>query len=74
MTKKRVTVTIDPDIDKWLRPEASSTGKSLSNLIRICLREYHELRPERFSTTNKARSEAEDTFKIPPESLAKRPD
>lgn len=74
MTKKRVTVTIDPDIDEWLRPEASSTGKSLSNLIRICLREYHELQPERFSTTNRARKEAEETFRISPERLAKRPD
>ncbi len=72
MTKKRVTITIDPDIEQWLLPEAKSTGKSLSHLIRICLREYHELYPNRFSTTDKARSDSEETWQIPPERLAKR--
>ncbi len=72
MTKKRVTVTIDADIEKWLMPEANSTGKSLSHMIRICLREYHELYPARFSTSNNTRSSSEETWQIPPERLAKR--
>ena len=72
MTKVRVTVTIDDDIDQWLRPEARSTGKSLSQLIRICLREYHDLQPNRFSMTDKARAPAEETWQIPPERLEKR--
>lgn len=72
MKKNRITVTIDSDIEKWLRPEANSTGKSLSHLIRICLREFHDLRPNRFSTSDKARAPSEQTWRIPAERLEKR--
>jgi hypothetical protein len=72
MKKSRITVTMDAEIEKWLRPEASFTGKSISHLIRICLQEYYELQPDRFSRKDKARTTSEKTFQIPSERLAKR--
>jgi hypothetical protein len=56
---KRVTITLEKKIEEWLLPEAASTGKSLSEVIRICLNEYREQNPNRFSMSDKARSESE---------------
>jgi hypothetical protein len=72
MKKSRITITIDPEIDNWLRPEASFTGKSLSHMVRLCLIEYYQLKPERFSRNNKARTESENAFLVAPERLENR--
>ena len=63
MSKTRVTVTLDPDIEDWLRAGAKAGGKSLSDVVRSCLREFHELSPNRFSRSDKARAESEDAWK-----------
>lgn len=72
MKKSRITITMDAEIEKWLRPEATFTGKSLSHLIRLCLQEYYELKPDRFSRRDKARNSSEKAYQIPPERLEKR--
>ena len=71
VNKNRITVTIDSDIEEWLRPESISSGKSMSHLIRNCLREFHELRPDRFSGTKRASSEK--AWQSPTVRLVKRP-
>ncbi len=68
MKKSRITITIDSEIENWLRPEANFSGKSLSHMVRLCLREYYLLKPERFSRKNKARSESENAFLNTPKS------
>ena len=62
MTKTRVTVTLDPDVEDWLRAGASSGSKSLSDTIRICLREYAQINPTRFSRADRARTATENAW------------
>lgn len=63
MTKLRITVTIDPDIEEWLRAGVNSYGRSLSELVRICLHEFSHEHPNRFSTVDKARSKSEEAWR-----------
>ena len=63
MTKIRVTVSLDEDIEEWLRVGSRVTKKSISELIRICLRDYREQQPNKFSRADKARSQSEDAWK-----------
>jgi hypothetical protein len=65
MAKVRITVTIDPDIEEWLRPEATASGKSLSMLIRTCLREYRQIAPNRFSKTSGIKSSTDEAWRRP---------
>lgn len=61
--KTRVTVTLDEDIEAWLRAGAVSGSKSLSEVIRLCLREYSELKPSRFLRTDSARNASEAAWR-----------
>lgn len=63
MGKTRVTVTLDRDIEEWLQAGSKGAGKSLSEVIRTCLREYHDAHPNRFVRADKARSRSEDAWK-----------
>lgn len=63
MGKTRVTVTLDEDIEVWLQAGSKSASKSLSEIIRICLREYHRTQPNRFARADKARSSSEDAWR-----------
>jgi hypothetical protein len=63
MNKTRVTVTLDFDIEEWLRAGSKSSNKSLSELIRICLREQYLTDRARFMRTDKARSASEAAWK-----------
>jgi hypothetical protein len=47
MSSKRVTITLDSDIEQWLLKN-SQNRHSLSEKVRICLREYMILNPQRF--------------------------
>lgn len=47
MKSKRVTVTLDSDIEDWLIGRANDRH-SMSERIRICLREYMLMNPRRF--------------------------
>ncbi|UWQ77946.1 ribbon-helix-helix protein, CopG family [Leisingera sp. S132] len=64
MSKHRITITVDPDIDEWLQAGAKTYGRSLSELVRICLREFSQEHPNRFSTTDKARSKSEEAWRV----------
>ena len=59
---KRITITLDPEIEAWLGPNAISTGKSMSELVRVCLREFHHQYPNRFSMSDKAKGRSEDAW------------
>ena len=63
MTKKRVTITLDADIEEWLDAGSKAGGKSLSEVIRLCLREYAQVNPTRFLRTDKARLRTETAWK-----------
>ncbi|MFN7268961.1 MAG: ribbon-helix-helix protein, CopG family [Cereibacter sp.] len=60
MPKIRVTVTLDKEIEDWLRAGSISSGSSLSELIRRALKEYRMQNPQRFLRGDKSRS-ASDT-------------
>lgn len=64
MTKTRITVTVDPDIEEWLRAGTKRHGRSLSELVRICLDEFKQEHPNRFLTADKARSKSEDAWRV----------
>lgn len=64
MTKHRITITVDPDIDEWLQRGANTYGRSLSELVRICLREFSQEHPNRFSTADKARTEKPEAWRV----------
>ena len=64
MNKRRVTVTIDPDIEDWLDAGVKCYGRSLSEVIRICLREFHDAEPDRFSRRNRAREETPEPWRV----------
>ena len=64
MSKLRITVTVDPEIEDWLRGSAKVYGRSLSELIRICLVEFHESNPHRFSTFDKTRTERPERWRV----------
>jgi len=64
MSKHRITITVDPDIDEWLQTGAETYGRSLSELVRICLREFKQEHPTRFCTTNKARTEKPEAWRV----------
>ena len=59
MAKTRVTITLDPLVEEWLRAGSEATGKSLSHVIRLSLEEYAAMKPDRFSRSDKARSTSE---------------
>jgi len=59
MAKTRITITLDPDIEEWLKAGAMSGNKSLSEVVRLCLREYSAAHPTRFLRTDKARLKSE---------------
>ena len=63
MKKTRVTITLDPDIEDWLKAGARSGSKSLSETVRLCLREYANSHPNRFLRSDKAREKSEDPWK-----------
>jgi hypothetical protein len=63
MGKTRVTVTLDDNIETWIQAGAKSINKSWSEIIRICLREFHNEYPNRFTRTDKTRSMSEDAWK-----------
>jgi hypothetical protein len=63
MGKHRITVTIDAEIEDWLQAGAASYGRSLSELVRICLHEFSQEHPNRFSTADKARSKSEEAWR-----------
>lgn len=65
MPKTRVTVTLDSEIEEWVRAGAEASGNSISQIIRLCLDEYMNDNPERFSRANKARSETEGAWLRP---------
>lgn len=64
MGKRRITVTIDPEIENWLDAGAMCYGRSVSEIIRICLKEFHELKPRRFSTADKAWGETPESWRV----------
>ena len=64
MTKHRITITVDPDIDQWLQRGSNAYGRSLSELVRICLREFIHEDPNRFSTVDKARTETPEAWRV----------
>ena len=64
MGKLRITVTIDPDIEEWLGAASKCHGRSLSEIVRLCLREFHDMQPNRFSTADKARSEVPEPWRV----------
>jgi hypothetical protein len=76
MNKRRITVTLDADVDDWLQAGAKTYGRSLSELVRICLHEFSQEHPNRFSTADKARSASEDAWRVErhdmPPSVARR--
>lgn len=63
MKKIRVTITLDPDVEEWLRAGAQSGGKSLSETVRLCLREYSTSHPTRFLRSDMAREKSEQAWK-----------
>ncbi len=63
MSKTRVTISLDPDIEDWLRASSEATGKSLSQIVRLSLKEFSVLQPERFSRSDKARSVSESAWR-----------
>ncbi|WP_306114210.1 hypothetical protein [Roseovarius sp. MMSF_3305] len=63
MKKTRVTITLDPDIEYWLRAGAKSGSKSLSEVVRQCLRDYAETNPENILRTDKAREKSEEAWR-----------
>ena len=64
MSKRRITITVDPDIDDWLQVGANTYGRSMSELVRICLREFSEEHPNRFLTKDKARTKTPESWRI----------
>ncbi|KAE9628858.1 ribbon-helix-helix protein, CopG family [Parasedimentitalea maritima] len=62
MKKTRVTVSLDPSIEEWLRAASERTGKSVSHVIRLSLEEYAALKPDRFSRSDKARKVSENAW------------
>lgn len=62
MSKRRITITVDADIDEWLETGSRTYGRSMSELVRISLREFRQAQPHRFSTADKARSKSEDAW------------
>ena len=64
MGKLRITVTIDHDIEDWLVSASNCYGRSMSEIIRICLREFRDRQPNRFSTADKARSENPEPWRV----------
>ncbi|MGR3599161.1 MAG: ribbon-helix-helix protein, CopG family [Heliomarina sp.] len=64
MSKHRITITVDPDIDEWLQASAKIYGRSLSELVRICLREFSQEHPTRFATRDKARTETPEAWRV----------
>lgn len=65
MTGKRITITLDQGIEKWLRPEAEASKRSMSELVRVCLREYSDTDPFRYSAKQQAGSDIERAWKKP---------
>jgi metal-responsive CopG/Arc/MetJ family transcriptional regulator len=63
MAKTRITITLDPEIEAWVTVAAKAIGKSQSEIVRICLREYFAQNPNRFSMSDKARSDSEDAWR-----------
>lgn len=56
MSTKRVTVTLDAEVETWLTADPHSRY-SLSEMIRICLREYMAEKPQRFVSPETLRAQ-----------------
>ncbi|WP_442969850.1 CopG family transcriptional regulator [Roseibium sp. Sym1] len=65
MTKTRITITLDDDIQEWVSVAAKDINRSQSEIVRICLREFKEANEYRFSRHDKARSPSENAWKTP---------
>lgn len=48
MTKARITITLEDHTRDWLKRSSEEKGKSQSEIIRICLREFISQNPNRF--------------------------
>jgi len=63
MEKSRITITLDGDVRTWVHAQSKSTGKSQSEIVRMCLREFIAIYPAGFPLHDKPRPKSEHGFK-----------
>jgi len=52
MSKRRISIALDSELENWLSNAAKTTGKSLSKTIHLCLVEFKNQNPDKFSRTS----------------------
>ncbi len=63
MAKTRITITLEKNLQDWIYASAKAMNKSQSEIVRICLQEFIQSDPQRFSRFDKARAKSEDAWR-----------